>query len=347
MRTCVALILSLSLPLLAACGSGAPKGPGKDAEWNVTILGSQTAQGFGAGQGIMLKDGFVYLYGDVGGDQPGMIREYEIKGTGLELRLVSTGREIVCARGGVPIAPSPTGLTFHPEHGTFLGDTVRQQGVIFHIDFDRALQDGNLDNAVLNMVIDDAATNGTRPEFVNYNGSWLIATGDDGSRDNTLRLYDPHKLRTQSRVSRPDAVVASHASTPFVQTIHHNHATGETVLAQNQKQGLYYRLTRFRLAPGVDIKRLPVIDLPEPKDELEGFAWLSEDVFITLSASPTRNVHFMKIEKVLPPPPAGAAEPTPPESGPAGVDGAEPRPASFGEVESADERPESPDDATD
>lgn len=251
----------------------------------------QTISDIGAGQGVALIDGKVYLYGDA---ETGIIREYtwnektwsHLKPTGVVIRLT---------RHGEDIAQHPTGLTHHPEVGTFLGDTVNQKGTIFHINWTIAIQDGNLDNAVLNMVSDDIAFNGTCPEFVHYKGRWLIATSDYGEENNQVRLYDPQRLKTAVRTSAPKVVLKSWPCGPWVQTVHWMPKQKRLVLAQNQTAGLKYRLTFLDLESKSDFRQAKTFDISSPVDELEGFAFVGKNTGLFLSSSRTNNVHLGKV----------------------------------------------------
>ena len=237
----------------------------------------------GAGQGATAIAGMLYVYGDA---DTGIIRELTL---GPDSRTTPTGRAIRLTRNGENILPHPTGLTHHPEIGTFIGDTVRQQGVIYHIDWNRALADGNLDNAILNTTIDDLAVNGTRPEFVRAGDRWLIATSDYGSTDNALRLYDPERLKHASRTSAPGVLVASTPCGPFVQTIEWVDEHECLLLVQNITPGLGWRLTSATLdADGVATFDEPQ-DLATPTDELEGLAIIG-DRAVAVSASRRDNV---------------------------------------------------------
>ena len=149
--------------------------PPPDATWTANaaldIDRSITDPGLGAVQGVVVRDGKIYAYGDVFRAEPrvGVIREYTE-------RFEPTGRVVWLRRGGKPLIVHPTGLTWHEKWGTFLGDTVksadpaRSRSVIYRLDWDRAWKDGNLDQAVLNVIEDDAAINGGRPEFVAVDG---------------------------------------------------------------------------------------------------------------------------------------------------------------------------------
>ncbi len=105
----------------------------------------------GAGQGVAYHDGNLYIYGDRYKPTPrrGVIREYSANGD-------FTGREIDC--GPAPFH-HPTGLTWSDHHGCFLGFTVKRAAgewreptaIILQIDWPRALADGHLRNAILQL----------------------------------------------------------------------------------------------------------------------------------------------------------------------------------------------------
>ncbi|MEM9166365.1 MAG: hypothetical protein AAGB48_05010 [Planctomycetota bacterium] len=266
------------------------------------ILRTQTAEGFGAGQAIFIRGNFVYLIGDRYDDDtegPGVIREFFWNTNARGDRtLFYGGREIVLTVDGQDAAKHPTGLTWHPNFGYWLGDTVDQRGVLHQIDFDRALSIGTLDGSILRTVVDDAAANGTRPEFIELPGGRVtIATSDYGDEGNTLRFYDPVALLTAERTSDPGVLVAESPCGPFVQTLEPGEKVGELYLVQNTTPGLGYRLTRVEVDEDGVIRDSEVIDFPELTDELEAFAWLETDrrdrkAFMMLSASRTNNITF-------------------------------------------------------
>jgi hypothetical protein len=156
-----------------------------------------TAQGIGAGQGVEVRDGRVYLYGDAA---TGIIREYDLVDNSA---LTFTGRQVQLTTGTQDLMPHPTGLTVGPDLTTFIGNTVSEKGTIFRIDWARALANGTLDGAVLGTIADDLAVNGTRPEYVRVGARWLVATADYGALGNEVRLYDPERLKTAARTSEP------------------------------------------------------------------------------------------------------------------------------------------------
>jgi len=252
-----------------------------------------TAEDIGYGQGVFLNEGFVYLYGD---GETGIVREFRWSPETPQ-HLQPTGRVVEFTRNGEDIAPHPTGLTHHPEIGTFLGDTVNQTGVIYHLDWQQAIKDGNLDRAVKNMVVDDLAYNGTRPEFVKVGDRWLIATADYGAEGNELRLYDPERLKVVSRASAPGTLIHKQPCGPFVQTVEWVPELETLALVQNQIAGLRYRLT-FAVWEGDDLTAefSQPFDLAEPRDELEGWGYLGDGWSLYLSSSPRVNVSLGRLK---------------------------------------------------
>ena len=146
----VSIALLVAACMLTACHTSKALDPNiaPVALRPITIDAVFTAEGIGAGQGVEYRDGMVYLYGDRHGDpDTGIIREFRLTDEPT-LSLTPTGRDIVLTRGDRELISHPTGLTHHPDHGTFIGDTVSGKGVIYHIDWAVALEEGNLDNAV-------------------------------------------------------------------------------------------------------------------------------------------------------------------------------------------------------
>jgi hypothetical protein len=296
-RLVLAVSICLAASLQAACYG--PTGervrrfePAPNAGASLDILAVRTVPDIGAGQGAALVGDLIYLYGDA---DTGIIREYTLDRDAPDL--VPTGRAIELTRGGENILPHPTGLTHHPEHGTFLGDTVRQRGVIWTIDLDRALADGSLDHAVLNQTVDDLARNGTRPELVRYGGQWLVATASYGP-ESSLRFLRPDRLASVSRTST-DAIARPPEmheipGTPFTQTIHWIEEHGIITLVQNRTAGRGFRLTFLQQAPwrpDVDPGlRAATLERLGNDDELEGFLWLGDGLCLLLTAHARDNL---------------------------------------------------------
>jgi hypothetical protein len=243
-----------------------------DVERSITDLG------LGAVQGVVVRDGKVYAYGDVVQAKPrvGVIREYNE-------RLEATGRVIWLRRGGMPLITHPTGLTWDDRWGTFLGDTIktadpaRSRAVIYQLDWQKAWNKGDLDEAVLNVIEDDIAINGCRPEFVKVDGRTLLATADYGNIRPEIRLYDPDTLLTAGRSSARGVVVHRMDCGPFNQNLHWAAESGHLMCVQNVIEGRGWRLDEINLAqavaagsvdnPKARVRRLTF----DPHDELEGY----------------------------------------------------------------------------
>jgi hypothetical protein len=266
--------------------------PPPDGTWTFDAVVDQasvvTDSTLGAGQGVAVRDGKLYAYGDVWSADPrtGVIREYD-------LDLKPTGRTVWLRKGGKPLILHPTGLTWDDRFGTFLGDTVNKKATIYRLDWEQAWRDGNLDSSVLDTVEDDAAVNGCRPEFVKVGGRTLLATADYGEIHPELRLLDPEALLKARRTSAPGVVVHRVLAGPWNQNLSWDRATGRLVCIENVIEGRGWRLDILDLekavadgradGPGVRVERVTF----EPHDELEGYCRLdrSRVLFITSNRS--------------------------------------------------------------
>jgi hypothetical protein len=247
---------------------------------------SETAVGVGAGQGVEVHGGWVWLYGDA---ETGVIRRCEFVQSDGRPHLRYSGAEIKLTRDGDDLISRPSGLTVHPEHGCFIGSA---DGVIYKIDLARALADGDLDNAVLAEIDDDLAVDGSRPEFVRYRGDWYVATADAGPRDNQVRLYDPSALARAERTSELPVLRKLYRCGPWVQNLQWFDDEQVLVLVQNTAEGLGYRLTPVTLEGPGDLRAFEPVDLHRPQGRLEGFAPLEDRWCMLLSSGGADNVWF-------------------------------------------------------
>lgn len=197
---------------------------------------------------------------------------------------------------GKPLACHPTGLTWHETWGTFLGDTVDRKAVIYRIDWERAWRDGNLDHAVLDVIDDDAAINGCRPEFVTVNGKAYLATADYGDVRPEVRLYDPEKLIRTRRSSSPGVVAHRFLCGPYNQNLHWDEARQQLVCVQNVIAGRGWQLDVLDLPKAVADGRAwgPEVRVKKwtfsADDELEGFRPIAGGKALFVTASPKNNV---------------------------------------------------------
>ena len=269
-------LAGLLLWLGLATGAKRTQGPPPDGQWTATavLTPSQaiTDLGLGAVQGVVLRDGRIYAYGDMMQASPrvGVIREYDMD-------LKATGRVVWLRRDGKPLILHPTGLTWDGRWGTFLGDTVLKKAVIYRLDWAIAWEDGDLDRAVLDVIDDDAAKNGCRPTFVQVNGQTLLATSDYGDARPEIRLYDTEALLAAKRSSAPSVVIHRIASGPFNQNMQWDAESGCLTCVQNVIEGRGWRLDVLDLAKAVAARDAGAAGVRvrshtfTPHDELEGY----------------------------------------------------------------------------
>jgi hypothetical protein len=250
-----------------------------------------TLDDLGAIQGLTLFRDNIYVYGDVYSAKPrvGAIREYDLK-------LKPTGRVVWLRRDGKTVIQHPTGLTFDDHFGVFLGDTVNKKAVIYRLDWEQAWRDGNLDKAVRDVIDDDAAVNGCRPEFVRLEGKTLLATADYGEVRPEIRLYDPEALTKEKRSSAPGVVLHRVLCGPFNQNLHWDVERRELTCIQNVIEGRGWRLDVLHLpkavkhgradGPGVRVKMFTFM----PHSELEGFRPFDQRRSLFVTSSPLANV---------------------------------------------------------
>jgi hypothetical protein len=293
----VALVLALPPALVR------PAQPAPDGSWRANAVLEEsttlTAEGLGAMQGVSFRDGKVYLYGDVWNAKPrvGVIREFTSD-------YKPTGRVVWLRRDGKPLLVHPTGLTWHEPWGTFLGDTVKKKAIIYRLDWKRAWEDGSLDRAVLDVIDDDAAVNGCRPEFVELHGRPFLATADYGDVHPEVRLYDPERMLASKRTSAPGVVCHRVLAGPFNQNLHWDAGKGQLTCVQNAIEGRGWRLDILDLAkavadgraagPEVRVQMLTFL----PHDELEGYRPLDGDRGLFVTSSWKNNVVMGHIKMV-------------------------------------------------
>jgi hypothetical protein len=306
----VALVISF-VRTTAPQQTAPPQGPPPDQGWladaTVENASKVTDEKLGACQGIAIRDGRIYAYGDVYSAKPrvGVLREYNMD-------LKPTGREVWLRRADQPLIIHPTGLTWNGRWGTLLGDTVKKKAAIYRLDWERAWSDGNLDHAVRDVIDDDAAINGCRPTFVTLNGQTLIATADYGDIHPEIRLYDPEALLKAHRSSAPGVEVAHVLSGAFNQNLYWDAQTRRLTCVQNVIEGRGWRLDVIDLAkavadgragsPGARVQILTFL----PHDELEGYWPLDSERSLFVTSRRDSNIVI------------GTARPTSPRLSPAG-----------------------------
>ncbi len=264
-----------------------------------------TDSSLGAVQGVVVRDRFIYAYGDdrSSGQSTGIIREYT-------LNLRHTGRLVTLTRNGISIIPHPTGLTWHPEWGTFIGNTVRRKGTILRIDWERAWADANLDNAVLDIIEDDAASNGSRPVFVTMDGKTFLASADYMGFSPDLRLYDISAMLKTGKTSSKEVTVHRLDCGQYTQNLHWNSEKGHLTFIRNKWPYAWpyrgYHLETIRLseavAAGFVSHPSAVVSSVyfDDKGELEGWNPVDETVSVFAVNQKVKNLFTARIKLVNP-----------------------------------------------
>ncbi|MCF0069120.1 hypothetical protein LZD49_01470 [Dyadobacter sp. CY261] len=283
------------LKLLAVAAIPAFIVPGKP---DVSLVSSRTIDSLGACQGASFMDGKVYLYGD---REVGMIREYHPEADSLHY----TGKEVKLTVAGKDVINHPTGIARHGKLPVFVGNSIRLntegtlwKAEIYEVDWKGMLKAGNLDGHLIRTIEDDACIQGTRPEYVEYNGKWYVATADYGDKRNEVRLYDPAVLQKVDKTSAPGVLVKKFSCGPWVQNLHWVPEKGILVLIQNQIEGRRWRFTFVDLKKSLEKGEqvvLSSVDI-DKADELEGFTFTgSASKGIAVTSSRKSNVHQVHV----------------------------------------------------
>ena len=265
----------------------------------MNINRAYTIDSLGACQGVSYQNGRVFLYGD---REVGMIREYKIQGDSL----VYLQKEMRLTLNDTDVINHPTGLAVHGKDPVFIGNSIRLnkegtlwRAVIYCINWPGLQKTGRLDGNLLNTIEDDACIQGTRPEYVEYNHKWYVATADNGGKANEVRLYDPAALKNAKKTSDKGVVYKKFTCTPWVQNLNWIADKGQLLLIQNQIEGRKWRFTYVDLAKSLASGKqevTQVIDIDSRADELEGFAFLNTlNKGIAVSSSRRDNVNTMNI----------------------------------------------------
>ncbi|WP_057938206.1 hypothetical protein [Algoriphagus resistens] len=256
----------------------------------------QTLPELGAAQGVSTIGDQIFIYGD---REVGMMRRYTLKDS-----LLYSGEEYQFTLEGKDLINHPTGIAYTKGLPTFIGNSIRLnregtewKAVIYAIDWEGFLKTKTLDGNLMAVIEDDACIQGTRPEYVSYQGRMIVATADYGPSRNEVRLYDPEKLQKAKKTSEPGVLLGKFTCSPWVQNLHWIPGEGALVLVQNQIEGRLWRLTFLDLEASMKAGKevvLKQIDF-DNKDELEGFCLLNPSLGIAVSSSKTQNAALIKI----------------------------------------------------
>ncbi|WP_431214273.1 hypothetical protein ACQ86N_05330 [Puia sp. P3] len=288
------LLLLLLAGLTAAPVSFFQGKPGMSLSRSVTV------DSLGACQGISWLNGRAYLYGD---REVGMIREFDWKGDSLSY----TGHEYRLTMHDTDVINHPTGLAVHGHMPVFMGNSVilnkatnQWKAIIYCIDWDGLKKTGTLDGGNLkNVIEDDACIQGTRPEYVEYDHKWYVATADYGNRANEVRLYDPKALERAKKTTDKGVVYKKFTCGPWVQNMQRIPKKNLLVLIQNQIEGRKWQFTYVDLKKSLESGQAEVVKVVtgiDRGDELEGFSFMSSiSKGVAVTSSRRGNVNFLDI----------------------------------------------------
>lgn len=287
----------LLLLLIVLSGTPAAFYEGKP---EMSLSHSFTVDSLGACQGISWLGGKAYAYGD---REVGMMREYNLVGDSLQY----TGHQVKFTIHDTDVISHPTGLAIHGKMPVFMGNSVIMdratntwRTTIYCINWQGLHKTGTLDNGnLLNVIDDDACIQGTRPEYVEYNKKWYVATADYGNKANAVRLYDPAALAHAKKTSEKGVLYKKFSCGPWVQNMQWIPSKNLLLLIQNQIEGRKWRFTYVDLKKSLESGKaevVKVVDDIDRGDELEGFTFLSDlSKGVAVTSSRKGNVNFIDI----------------------------------------------------
>lgn len=236
------------------------------------ILGVDTLEEIGAGQGIQVMENRLYVFGDAG---VGKVVE-------LDMQLKKTGWIGFLTIGGVSFIYHPTGFAFQENHPVFIGSASG----LHQIDWDVFYEDGVLDRALVRTI----SSNGrfTRPEYVYWQNDWYLATTQyDPAEQNEILILDPDALAVSNTLDDPGVIVERFYSSQFIQDLYWMEDEQELMLIQNIKRYSGWRLSKLDLQSAVD-KGNTDYSIREDRcilnpTELEGYVVLDDgrEIFVT------------------------------------------------------------------
>lgn len=236
----------------------------------------------GAGQGVQKIGDKLYVFGD---SDVGVVQELDpaLKSTGWKGLLVNSA--------GEDIISHPVGIAYREGYPTFIGNSVGGRGWLYEIDWEQFKQDGFVEGAILRSIKMLDARSMSRPEYVHYDGEWLVAVAEYEYKSegmSEILLLDPHALRSATRIDDPSAVRYRFWVSAYVQDMYWSDARSELVLIQNVDYTKGWRLTFIDLDRAVASNSGMTDAVSETRcycfeSELEGYHEYSDgrEVFLT------------------------------------------------------------------
>lgn len=264
------------------------------------ISQSFSIDSLGACQGVSYINGSLYLYGD---REKGVIRKFSLYG---EDSIIDLHQETGLTIKGIDIINHPTGIAYHKKLPVFIGNSIRLnpegtkwRAVIYQVDWENLIKTGSLDGNLISEIEDDACIQGTRPEYVEYNNKWYVATADYGNKSNEVRLYDPVYLKKAKKTSDSLVLYKKFTCSPWVQNLLWIPSKKILVLIQNQIEGKKWRFTFVDLPRSIETGKEEVIssiDVADREDELEGFCLVDKNKKgVAVSSSRRKNVNLVNL----------------------------------------------------
>ena len=233
--------------------------------------------------------------------------EYKTNGN----QLVPIRNMIKLTQADSNVIGHPTGIAWQPNLPIFMGNSVRVKdsngkntpywkAYIYALNWEGLQKIGTLDGNLYNTIEDDAAVQGTRPEYVKYKNKWYVATADYGGKGNEVRLYNPDALRKAKRTSEKGVLYKKFNCGAWVQNLHYMADKDILVLIQNLRSAKGWRFTFVDMAKSIEKGQQEVVgqvDM-EREDELEGFTFLgngSTGIAVT-SSKKKDNIHLLEIK---------------------------------------------------
>lgn len=247
----------------------------------------------GSGQGAQRVGDHIYIYGQADG---GIVQE-------LDLNFQPTGWIGRLTKNGAHLIPHPTGLAYREGYPTFIGGDDN----FFVIDWPLFKADKNLDRAHLHTIEgkhrklsadelkDGKNSDSARPEYVELNGRWMVATAGEYFRpNNRLTLMDPLRMSTARTIMDEGVILHEIAAAPCVQTLHWHTGRQELVLVQNQFRARGWQLSfvdlkRAVAAGSVNDAVMGSVAVAQ-RSELEGYVALPDGRELFVAAETEQNI---------------------------------------------------------
>jgi len=269
----------LILLALAGCGSNTPRDtqpqiipPETQAEYECESLAVTRFNFPGLiGQSAERIDGSLYLLSSESQISTAKVIEID-----EEVNVVWEGSLYV---NGVPLLAHPTALAVKEGYPSLLAGN--QEWYVFDWGIFKA--EGNLDNAIINVIPDPHAIQFMRAEYIELNGVTCLATGDYTRPDgNQLRLYNPKALAGSNSTLDDGVMVATYDVPGYVQS--YSWERGVLWLVGNAEPANGWALYEYDLEQGEVVFERCFVGME--MSELEGYRIFDDGRELFLTGDP-------------------------------------------------------------